>query len=102
MPSKFAQLFETVGIPVIQKWLTVPAIYLPNSVAQACTVMLENGLEAVGSYGERMEYRPILTVVKSLNAGIGDVFEIDQTYWTLKQLISDDGYFQKYAVMVDE
>ncbi len=102
MSSKFAQLFETVGIPVIQKWLTVPAIYLPDSVAQACTVILEDGLEAVGNYGERMEYRPTITVIKSLNAGIGDVFEIESTYWTLKQLISDDGYFQKYAVMSDE
>ena len=72
--------------------------------------MLQTELAPVGEYGERMEQRMTLELAKSHVAAIGDTFSVendpteddpapDPTVWQATQLLADDGYLQRFAVL---
>jgi hypothetical protein len=76
----------------------------------AVTVMLQMELAPTGEFGERMEERMTLELAKSHGAAIGDTFSIendattddtspDPTVWQATQLLTDDGYLRKFAVI---
>ena len=70
-----------------------------GATTSGITVMLQTELAAVGEYGERMEERMTLELAKSHGAAVGDVFTVDGTDWQTTQLLADDGYLQRFAVL---
>lgn len=70
-----------------------------GTVTSGITVMMQTELVAVGEFGERMEERMTLELAKSHGALVGDVFAVDGTNWQTTQLLTDDGYLQKFAVI---
>jgi len=74
----------------------------PVSAGVATTnipVIMQMGAVASGEFGERMEERMTLELAKSYGAGVGDTFLIDLITYEATQLLSDDGYMQKFAVI---
>lgn len=70
-----------------------------GTVTSGITVMMQMGLVAVGEFGERMEEQMMLELAKSHGAAVGDIFAVDGTNWQTTQLLTDDGYLQKFAVI---
>lgn len=64
------------------------------------TVLQGMELLATGELGERMEERRTLELAASHQAAVGDTFVVDCTTWQATQLVADDGYLQRFAVMV--
>lgn len=63
------------------------------------TVMMQMELIATGEFGERMEERQTLELAKSHGAHVGDTFVIDTKTYEAAQLLTDDDYLQKFAVV---
>ena len=108
-------LFDTImtdsAIPAIETVFGVAAIHTNSDGDEvAVTVMPQMELAPTGEFGERMEERMTLELAKSHGAAIGDTFSIendattddpspDPTIWQTTQLLTDDGYLQKFAVI---
>lgn len=108
-------LFDTImtdsAIPAIEAVFGIAATHTNSEADElAVTVMLQKELVATGEFGERMEERMMLELRKSYGAAIGDTFSIaneatiddpvpDPTVWQATQLMTDDGYLQKFAVI---
>lgn len=67
-----------------------------------CQGILEGSFVPVGEFGERMEHQSTITVLKTVDAKIGDAFVQDGTEgvapWLAVQVVADDGYTVKFAV----
>ena len=70
-----------------------------GAATSGVTVMMQMELMAVGEFGERMEERMTLELAKSRGAAIGDIFTVDTVNWQTTQLLADDDYLQKFAVI---
>lgn len=62
-------------------------------------VMMQMELIAIGEFGERMEERQTVELAKSHGANVGDTFIIDEKTYEATQLLNDDNYLQKFAVI---
>lgn len=113
--SAFDTLMTDVAVPALEAVFGVAAVHTNADDDEFdVTAMLGHELMAVGEYGECMEFRTTIEVVKSAGIAIGDTLTIendptedepdpDPTIWQTTQLIADDGYLQKFAVIeVDE
>ena len=88
------------AIPALEPVFGVAATHVAADGGEAAvTVMPQTELAAVGEYGERMEERMTLELAKSHGAAVGDVFTVDGTDWQTTQLLADDGYLQRFAVL---
>lgn len=109
--SLFDDIMTESAIPAIEEVFGIAATHTnADSDELAVTVMLQRELLPTGEFGERMEERMTLELAKSHGAAIGDTFAIandatdddpdpDQTIWQATQLLTDDGYMQKFAVI---
>lgn len=61
-------------------------------------VILESAAAPVGEYGERMESRYTMTLLRTSGAVVGDTVTLGATTWHLAQLLDDDGFTLKFAV----
>jgi len=112
MPASF---FDTImrdtAIPALENVFGIAATHT-NSYGDeiAVTIILQSELVPTGEFGERMEMRYTIELDKALAASIGDTFSIesdattddpnpDPTIWQTTQLLTDDGYMQKFAVI---
>lgn len=110
-----ASLFDSImtdsAIPALETVFGVAALHTDAELDEhEVTVMLQTELAPVGEYGERMESRMTLEIAKSRAAAIGDTFAVandpteddpepDPTVWQTTQLLADDGYLQRFAVL---
>ena len=108
-------LFDTImtesAIPTIEEVFGIAATHTNSDGDETeLTVMLQMELAPTGEFGERMEERMTLELAKSHGAAIGDTFSIendattddpypDPTVWQTTQLLADDNYLQKFAVI---
>lgn len=60
--------------------------------------ILELAMAPVGEYGERMETRHTMTLLRTSGAAVGDTVTLSATTWHLAQLLDDDGFTLKFAV----
>lgn len=60
--------------------------------------VLESTVAPVGDYGERLESRHTLTLLRTSGATVGDSVTLGATTWHLAQLLDDDGFTLKFAV----
>ena len=74
-----------------------PATLTHGVTTTPIQAVLESALAAVGEYGELMESRHTLTVLRTSGAVIGDTVTLNAVAWHLAQLIEDDGFVQKFA-----
>lgn len=110
--STFDDLMTGVAIPAIENVFGVSAVHTNTDDEEATiTVILGSELVAVGDYGECMEPRTTIEIAKAHGVAIGDTITIDNdpteddadpepTIWQTTQMMSDDGYMQKFAVIV--
>lgn len=109
--SLFDSIMTASAIPALETVFGVAALHTDaEQDEREVTVMLQAELMAVGEYGERMESRMTLELAKSHAAAINDTFAIandptdddpepDPTVWQATQLLADDGYLQRFAVL---
>jgi len=109
--SLFDAIMAESTIPALETVFGIPATHTnADGDETALTVMLQMELAPTGDFGERMEERKTLELAKSHGAAIGDTFSIenaatdddplpDPTVWRATQLMADDGYLQKFAVI---
>ena len=112
MPASF---FDTImrdtAIPALENVFGIAATHT-NSYGDeiAVTIILQSELVPTGEFGERMEMRYTVELDKALAASIGVTFSVendptdedadpDPTIWQITQLLTDDGYMQKFAVI---
>lgn len=112
--SLFDEIMTASAIPALETVFGVAALHTNADQDEAeVTVMLQPELVAVGEYGERMESRMTLEIAKSRRAAIGDTFAVandptaddpnpDPTVWRAVQILADDGYLQRFAVLESE
>lgn len=108
-------LFDTImtdsAIPAIETVFGIAATHT-NSYGDeiAVTIILQSELAPTGEFGERMEMRYTIELDKALAASIGDTFSVENdptdddanpepSIWKTTQLLTDDGYMQKFAVI---
>ena len=75
-----------------------PATLTHGVTTTPIQAVLESALAAIGEYGELMESRHTLTVLRTSGAVIGDTVTLNAVAWHLAQLIEDDGFIQKFSV----
>ena len=109
--SLFDSIMTESAIPAIETVFGIAAMHTNSDGDEvAVTVMLQMELAPTGEFGERMEERMTLELAKSHGAAIGNTFSIendattddpspDPTIWQTTQLLTDDGYLQKFAVI---
>ena len=109
--SVFDTLMLEVAMPALEAVFGIAALHTNSDHDEfSVTVMRGTELMPVGEYGECMEQRTTLEIVKSAGVTIGDTLTIendptdvdpdpDPTTWKITQLIADDGYLQKFAVI---
>jgi len=98
--SLFDEIMRDAAIPALEAVFGVAATHVGASGETAVTVLRQTDLAAVGEYGERMEERTTLELAKSWGARVGDSFELEgPTIYRAAQLMADDGYLRKFAVL---
>jgi hypothetical protein len=109
--SLFDEIMRDSAIPALEAVSGIAAIRIDADAEEtALIVMPQTELAPVGEYGERMESRMTLELAKSHGARVGDGFAIavdpseddpdpDPILWRAVQLLADDGYLQKFAVL---
>ena len=109
--SLFDDIMTESAIPALETVFGVAAVHANDDGEDvAVTVLMQTELVPTGEYGERMELRMTIELAKSHAAIIGDEFSIENdptdddptpspTVWKTTQLLSDDGYMQKFAVI---
>jgi len=75
-----------------------PATLTHTLVATPIQAVLESAVAPVGEYGERMESRHTITVLRTSGAVVGDTITLNSAVWHLAQLLDDDGFTLKFAV----
>lgn len=75
-----------------------PATLTHALVSTPVRAILESTVAPVGDYGERMESRNTITLLRASGAVVGDTVTLSATTWHLAQLIDDDGFTLKFAV----
>ena len=112
MPESFFDaIMRDTAIPALENVFGIAATHT-NSYGDeiAVTIILQSELVPTGEFGERMEMRYTVQLDKALAASIGDTFSVendptdedtnpDPTLWQATQLLTDDGYLQKFAVI---
>lgn len=98
--SAFDGIMTQSGIPALLRILGIPATHTNAALDEsAATIILKTEAVAVGEYGERMEPRTTVQIPSASGAVVGDTFTVaGPTVWTAVQLLSDDGYFRRFAV----
>lgn len=109
--SLFDAIMTESAIPALEEVFGIAATHTnAEGDESAVTVLRQTELAPVGEFGERMEERTTLELAKRHAAAIGDTFSIendptdddpdpDPTVWQATQLLADDGYLQKFAVI---
>jgi hypothetical protein len=109
--SLFDGIMRDAAVPALETVFGIAATRIDaDDEETALTVMLQTELAPVGEYGERMESRMTLELAKIHGAAVGDKFAVavdpseddpdpDPTLWRAVQLLADDGYLQKFAVL---
>jgi len=75
-----------------------PATLTHGVTTTPIQAVLESALAPVGEYGELMESRHTITVLRTSGAVVGDTITLNSAAWHLAQLLDDDGYTLKFAV----
>lgn len=99
--SQFDDIMTRVGVPVRLRIWGIPATHTPAGQAGvAATIIIKTQITLVGEFGvgERTEYQTTVGIPAASGAAVGDTFTVGSTVWTAVQLLSDDGYFRKFAV----
>lgn len=108
--SALDAIMSNTGIPALLKQFGIPATHTNAEQDEiAVTIILETQAVPVGEYGERMEPQTTIQIPTASGAVVGDTFTVagtetaddpypDDVVWTAAQLLSDDGYFQVFAV----
>ena len=109
--SLFDDIMTESAIPAIEEVFGIAATHTNSEGDEiAVTVIRQTELLPTGEFGERMEERTTIELAKSHAAAIGDTFSVendattddpvpDPTIWQATQLLTDDGYMQKFAVI---
>jgi hypothetical protein len=109
--SLFDGIMRDSAIPALETVFGVAAIHTnAESDEVPVTIMLGQELAPVGEYGERMEMRETLELSAESGALVGQVFAVagdqteddpdpDDVIYTTTQLLADDGYLRKFAVL---
>jgi hypothetical protein len=109
--SLFDAIMRDSAIPALETVFGIAATQTNAEADEvAVTVMLGEELAPVGEYGERMELRETLEIAASSGALVGQTFAVagtpteddplpDDTVYTATQLLADDGYLRKFAVL---
>lgn len=109
--SLFDGIMRDAAIPALESVFGIAAIHA-NAEGDdvAVTILLGRELAAVGEYGERMEMRETLEISAESGAVVGQTFTVagdvttddpfpDDVVYTATQLLADDGYMRKFAVI---
>lgn len=105
--STFDDLMTATAIPALETVFGIAAVHTNAYYTTAnVTIMMSQGLQPVGEFGELMEMRTTIEIAKSNNVSVGDAFTITNddgstTVWRTTQLMTDDNYLQKYAVRLE-
>ncbi|MFZ4792292.1 MAG: hypothetical protein ACOYMW_15620 [Candidatus Competibacteraceae bacterium] len=75
-----------------------PALRTHALVSTPVQAVLDSAVAPVGDYGERMESRSTIMVLRASGAALGDTVTLNGTVWHLAQLLDDDGFILKFAV----
>jgi hypothetical protein len=109
--SLFDGIMAESLIPALETVFGIPATHTDAEGDEvAVTVMLGRELSPVGEYGERMEMRETLEIAANSGAVVGQTFAVavapteddpdpDDAIYTATQLLADDGYLRKFAVL---
>jgi hypothetical protein len=109
--SLFDSIMRDSAIPALEEVFGVAAVHEnADGDEVAVTIMLGQELAAVGEFGERMEMRETLEISAESGALVGQTFTVagdvtaddpvpDDIVYTATQLLADDGYFRKFAVL---
>lgn len=109
--SFFDSLMRDTAIPALETVFGIAATHTNADGDEiAVTIILQSELVPTGEFGERMEMRYTIELDKSLAVSISDTFSVendptdddpapDPTSWKTTQLLADDGYMQKFAVI---
>jgi hypothetical protein len=110
-PSAFDGIMGRAMIPALEAVFGIPATHTNADDDEVpVTVMLGRDLMPVGEYGERMEMRETLEIAASSGAWVGQTFAVavapteddpdpDPVVYTATQLLADDGYLRRFAVL---
>lgn len=104
--SFFDSIMRDTAIPALEAAFGIAATHI-NSYGDeiSVTIILQSELVPTGEFGERMEVRYTIELDKSMAASVGDTFSVENdsipypTIWKITQLLADDGYLQKFAVI---
>ena len=109
--SLFDAIMRDSAIPALETVFGIAATHTNAEADEvAVTIMLGEELAPVGEYGERMEMRETLEIAASSGALVGQTFAVagdpteddpapDDVIYTATQLLADDGYLRKFAVL---
>ena len=109
--SLFDGIMADSLIPALETVFGIPATHTNAEDDEVpVTVMLGRELSPVGEYGERMEMRETLEIAASSGAVVGQTFAVavdpteddpdpDDAVYTATQLLADDGYLRRFAVL---
>jgi len=109
--SLFDTIMQLSGIPALEKVFGVPAVHTNDSGDEiSITVIKQMELIPVGDFGERMEERTVIELSNSYGAMIGNTFSIESEptiddpfpepkLYKATQVLSNDGYMTKFAVL---
>lgn len=89
--------FTTVAADLLNTF-GAPATLTHAETTTPVMAVLESAVAPVGDYGERMESRYTITMLRTSGAVIGDTVTLNGTAWHLAQLLDDDGFTVKFAV----
>ncbi len=111
LDSLFDGIMRDTAIPALESVFGIAAVHA-NAEGDdvAVTILLGRELAAVGEYGERMEMRETLEISAESGAVVGQTFTVagdvtdddpfpDDVVYTATQLLADDGYMRKFAVI---
>jgi len=74
-----------------------PATLTHAATTAPIQALLESAVAPVGEYGELMESRHTITVLRTSGAAVGDTVTLNSAVWHLAQLLDDDGFTLKFA-----
>lgn len=108
--SVLDRIMTQAGVPAILRFKGIPATHTNREQDEtAATIILKTQAVATGEIGERREAQTTVEIPAASGAVVGDTFTVagtvtaddpypDDIVWTAAQLLSDDGYFRKFAV----
>ena len=97
MNSELVATFTEVSAGLLNTF-GAPVLITHDLASIGAQAILESGVTPVGDYGERMESRYTMTLLRTSGAALGDTVTLNGTVWHLAQLLDDDGFTLKFAV----